>query len=397
MPKVAVRGQEMSASPIRRLVPFANAAKAKGTHVFHLNIGQPDLPTPKVALEAVRKIEREVLEYSPSAGLQSTRDKMAEYYNRFDIKVTADDVMITTGGSEALQFAFMTTLDEGDELIIPEPTYANYATLAGLTGAVIKPLPCSIKNGFALPPIEELEALITPKTKGILICNPNNPTGYVYTQEEMEQIGEIVKKHDLFLFSDEVYREFCYTEQPHFSAFHLKGIEENLILIDSVSKRYNECGIRIGCMVTKNEVFKENAMKLAQARLSPPLLGQIVAEASIDTPQEYMQEMYDDYLLRRNTLIEGLNKIEGVFTNTPTGAFYTVAELPIDDADEFCKWMLTDFSYNGKTVMMAPATGFYTNHELGKKQVRMAYVLEKSELEEALVVLEKALIAYNKK
>lgn len=391
-----MRGQQMPESPIRKLVPLADKAKARGVKVYHLNIGQPDLKTPEVGLQAVRNIDREVLEYSPSNGFKSLRQKMALYYQRFNIEVGAEEIIVTSGGSEAVQFAFMSCLDPGDEIIVPEPAYANYTAFAIAAGAVIKPVVSCIEDGFALPPVESFEALISPRTKGILICNPNNPTGYLYTRKEMNQIRDLVKKYDLYLFSDEVYREFCYTGAPYISAFHLDGIEENVVLVDSVSKRYSECGIRIGALVTKNKKVRQSVMKFCQARLSPPLLGQIVAEASMDTPQEYMLEMYNEYVERRKFLIDGLNRIPGVYSPIPMGAFYTVARLPIDDADKFCAWLLSDFEYEGKTVMLAPASGFYTQRELGRNEVRIAYVLSKEDLKDALIVLGKALEAYQK-
>ena len=395
MPHTSQRGNLMPESPIRKLVPLADKAKARGIKVYHLNIGQPDIKTPQIALDAVRKIDRDILEYSPSDGIKSLRIKLAEYYRRFNIDVTLEDIIVTTGGSEAVSFAFMSCLDPGDEIIVPEPAYANYTAFAIGAGAIVKPVISSIEEGFALPPIEKFEELITPKTKGILICNPNNPTGYLYTRAEMNKIRDLVKKYDLYLFSDEVYREFCYTGAPYISAFHLDGIEENVILIDSVSKRYSECGIRIGALVTKNKEVRKNVMKFCQARLSPPLLGQIAAEASMDAPKEYLMDVYDEYVERRKFLIDGLNKIPGVYSPIPMGAFYTVARLPIDDSDKFCSWLLSDFEYEGCTVMMAPATGFYTEPDLGKNEVRIAYVLNKEELKHALIVLGKALEAYN--
>ncbi|MEE1174104.1 MAG: pyridoxal phosphate-dependent aminotransferase, partial [Paludibacteraceae bacterium] len=353
-----------------------------------------DLKTPEVALRAIRNIDREILEYSPSNGYKSLRLKLAEYYKRFKIQVDESDIIVTTGGSEAVNFAFMACLDPGDEIIVPEPAYANYTAFAISAGAVIKPIVSSIEDGFALPPIEKFEELITPKTKGILICNPNNPTGYLYTKEEMNKIRDLVKKYDLYLFSDEVYREFCYTGAPYISAFHLKGIEDNVVLFDSVSKRYSECGIRIGALVCKNKEVKESVMKFCQARLSPPLVGQIAAEASIDTEEEYMLEMYNEYVERRKYLIDGLNRIPGVYSPIPMGAFYTVARLPIDDSDKFCAWLLSDFEYEGQTVMMAPASGFYTMNNVGRNEVRLAYVLNKEDLAKALIVLRKALEVY---
>ena len=394
MPKISSRGVIMPASPIRKLVPLSNAAKSRGIKVYHLNIGQPDLPTPPEGLEALKHIDRKVLEYSPSDGIKSLREKLAAYYHRFNIDVTADDIIVTVGGSEAVLFAFMACLDPGDEIIVPEPAYANYMAFAISAGAVIKTVTSSIDEGFALPPVEKFEELITPRTKGILICNPNNPTGYLYTQSEMNQLRDIVKKYDLYLFSDEVYREFCYTGAPYISAFHLKGIEEQVVLIDSVSKRYSECGIRIGAIITKHAELKKNVMKFCQARLSPPLLGQIVAEASIDASPEYMLNTYNEYVERRKFLIDGINRIPGCYSPIPMGAFYTVAKLPVDDADRFCEWCLREFQYEGQTIFMAPASGFYTSPEYGRNEVRLAYVIEKPELAKALVVLQKALEAY---
>ncbi len=394
MPNISHRGQIMPESPIRKLVPLSNAAKARGTKVYHLNIGQPDLPTPQEGLEVLKHIDRKVLEYSPSEGLLTLRQKLEKYYKRFNINVDVDDIIVTTGGSEAVLFAFMACLDPGDEIIVPEPAYANYMAFAISAGAKIVTVPSSIDEGFALPPVEKFEALITPKTKGILICNPNNPTGYLYTQKEMNQIRDIVKKYDLFLFSDEVYREFCYTGAPYISAFHLPGIEEQVVLIDSVSKRYSECGIRIGAIITKHKELKKNVMKFCQARLSPPLLGQIVAEASIDASPDYMLMTYNEYVERRKFLIDGLNRIPGCYSPIPMGAFYTVVSLPVDDADRFCEWCLSDFEYEGQTVFMAPASGFYTTKGVGNNEVRMAYVLNKEDLACALKVLAEALKAY---
>lgn len=395
MPNSSQRGIDMPASPIRKLVPLANKAKAKGIKVYHLNIGQPDVATPEVALRATHNLDRKVLEYSPSEGIRSFREKLVKYYDKFKINVSADDIIITTGGSEAVFFSFMACLDPGDEIIVPEPAYANYMAFAISCGAVIKTIPSTIEEGFALPSVEKFEELITPRTKAILICNPNNPTGYLYTQKEMNQIRDLVKKYDLFLFSDEVYREFCYTGAPYISAFHLEGIENNVILVDSVSKRYSECGIRIGALITKNKQVKENVMKWCQARLSPPLIGQLIAEASLDTPDDYMLDVYNEYVERRKFLIDGLNRIPGCYSPIPMGAFYTVAKLPVDDADKFCAWCLEEFEYEGQTVFMAPASGFYTTPGLGKNEVRIAYVLKKEDLANALTVLEKALEAYN--
>ena len=384
----------MPASPIRRLVKYANQAASRGVKVYRLNIGQPDVPTPQAAFDALKKIDRKVLEYSPSEGLLSLREKLREYYKRFNIDVDVDDIIITTGGSEAVLFAFMACLDPGDEIIVPEPAYANYMAFAISAGANIVTVPSSIENGFELPPVEEFEKLITPRTKGILICNPNNPTGYLYTMKEMLQLRDLVKKHDLFLFSDEVYREFCYTGAPYISAFHLPGIEEQVVLIDSVSKRYNECGIRIGALITKNKELKANVMKFCQARLSPPLLGQIVAEASIDTPAEYMLETYNEYVERRKFLVDRINRIPGCYTPIPMGAFYTVVKLPVDGAEKFCIWCLTEFEHEGQTVFMAPASGFYATPGMGRDEVRMAYVLNREDLGKAMDTLEKALEAY---
>ena len=394
MANLSERGFEMPASPIRRLAPLANDAIRRGIKVYRLNIGQPDLPTPPQAFEALRNIDRDVLEYSPSDGLPSLRAKLKEYYHRFNIDVDVDDIIVTSGGSEAVLFSFMACLDPGDEIIVPEPAYANYMAFAISAGAKIVSIPSSIDKGFALPPIEEFEKLITPRTKGILICNPNNPTGYLYTIKEMMQIRDLVKKYDLFLFSDEVYREFCYTGAPYVSAFHLPGIEENVVLIDSVSKRYNECGIRIGALITKNKELRANVMKFCQARLSPPLIGQIIAEASVDASREYMLDVYNEYVARRNFLVDGINRIPGCYSPIPMGAFYTVASLPVDDADKFCEWCLREFEYEGATVFMAPASGFYTTPGAGRNEVRIAYVLNREELGKALIVLEKALEKY---
>ncbi len=384
----------MPASPIRRLVPLADRAKARGIKVYHLNIGQPDVPTPPEAFEALKHIDRKVLEYSPSAGLLSLRKKLRQYYKRFHIDVDTDDIIVTSGGSEAVLFAFMACLDPGDEIIVPEPAYANYMAFAISAGAKIVTVSSSIDNGFELPPVEEFEKLISPRTKGILICNPNNPTGYLYTMKEMLQIRDLVLKHDLFLFSDEVYREFCYTGAPYISAFHLPGIEGKVVLIDSVSKRYNECGIRIGALITKHKELKANVMKFCQARLSPPLIGQIVAEASIDASPEYMLATYNEYVERRKFLVDRINKIPGCYTPIPMGAFYTVVRLPVDNADRFCSWCLEEFEFEGATIFMAPASGFYTTPGRGIDEVRMAYVLDKTELDHALTVLEEALKAY---
>ena len=384
----------MPSSPIRKLAKYADAAKRNGVHVYHLNIGQPDILTPECALEAVRNIDRKVLEYSPSQGYKSLRTKMVGYYAEYGIDLSPDEIIVTTGGSEAVMFAYMACLNPGDEIIVTDPSYANYMAFAISCGAVVKSVKTSIDDGFRLPPIEKFEEQITDKTKAILICNPNNPTGYLYTRSEMNQIRDLVKKYNLYLFSDEVYREFIYTKQPYISACHLEGIEENVILFDSVSKRYSECGIRIGALITKNKKVREAVMKFCQARLSPPLVGQIIAEASLTTPQEYMDQVYEEYLQRRNFLIDGLNKIPGVYTPTPMGAFYTMVRLPVDDAEKFCEWCLTDFSYEGQTIMMAPGSGFYSTPGAGRDEVRLAYVLNKEDLAKALVVLAKALDEY---
>lgn len=394
MPKISVRGNEMPASPIRKLAPLSDAAKARGIKVYHLNIGQPDLPTPQAAIDAIRNIDRRVLEYSPSAGFRSYREKLTRYYEKFNIHLTADDIIITSGGSEAVLFAFMSCLNPGDEIIVPEPAYANYMAFAISAGAVIRTVTTTIEEGFSLPKVEKFEELINERTKAILICNPNNPTGYLYTRREMNQIRDLVKKYDLFLFSDEVYREFIYTGSPYISACHLEGIENNVVLIDSVSKRYSECGIRVGALITKNEEVRKAVMKFCQARLSPPLIGQIAAEASLDVDDDYLRDNYDEYVERRKCLIDGLNRISGVYSPIPMGAFYTVARLPVDDADKFCAWCLSEFEYEGETVFMAPASGFYTTPGLGRDEVRIAYVLKKEDLVRALFVLEKALEAY---
>ncbi len=384
----------MPESPIRKLVPLADVAKKRGTKIYHLNIGQPDLPTPQVGLDALKTIDRKVLEYSPSDGYRSLREKLVGYYDQYQIKLSPDDIIITTGGSEAVLFAFMSCLNPGDEIIVPEPAYANYMAFAISAGAVIRTVSTSIEEGFSLPKVEQFEELINERTRGILICNPNNPTGYLYTRKEMYRIRDMVKKYDLFLFSDEVYREFIYTGSPYISACHLEGIEDHVVLIDSVSKRYSECGIRIGALITKNRELRDAVMKFCQARLSPPLLGQIVAEASMDAPRSYMIRTYEEYIERRNCLIDGLNKISGVYSPIPMGAFYTVARLPIDDCDRFCAWCLSDFEYEGETIMLAPASGFYTDPAKGRDEVRIAYVLKKDDLRRALFILGKALEAY---
>ena len=377
MPQISVRGQEMPESPIRKLAPLAYEAEKRGVKVYRLNIGQPDLPTPQCALDALKHIDRTVLEYSPSQGFLSLREKLSAYYAKYDIKLNPDEIIVTNGGSEAVLFAFMSCLNPGDEIIVPEPAYANYMAFAISAGAVIRPITSSIEDGFALPDIEKFEGLINERTRAILICNPNNPTGYLYTRKEMEQIRKLVKEHDLYLFSDEVYREFIYTGSPYISACHLQDIDDNVILIDSVSKRYSECGIRIGTLCTKNKRVLQTVLKFCQARLSPPLIGQIIAEASIDAPAEYNRDVYEEYVERRKYLIDGLNKIPGVYSPIPMGAFYTVARLPVDDSEKFCQWCLSEFEYEGATVMMAPASGFYSDPEKGKNEVRVAYVLNK--------------------
>lgn len=384
----------MPASPIRKLVPFSDSAKARGLKVYHLNIGQPDLPTPEIAIDAIRNVNRKVLEYSPSLGIRSYREKLVSYYAKYNINVAADDIIITTGGSEAVLFAFMACLNPGDEIIVPEPAYANYMAFAVSAGAVIRTVPSTIEEGFALPSIEKFEELINEKTKGIMICNPNNPTGYLYTRKEMNQIRDLVQKYDLYLFSDEVYREYIYTSSPYISACHLVGIEDNVVLIDSVSKRYSECGIRIGALITKNKELQKAINKFCQARLSPPLIGQIAAEASLDVDPSYLRDTYDEFVERRKVLIDGLNRIPGVYSPIPMGAFYTMAKLPVDDTDKFCTWCLNEFEYEGQTVFMAPGSGFYTTPGLGKDQVRIAYAINKEDISKALVVLEKALEAY---
>ncbi len=397
MPEISQRAEEMPASPIRKLGPLADAAKSRGVKVYHLNIGQPDLPTPQEGIDALHNIDRKVLEYSPSDGFLSLRKRLVDYYAQYQIKFTPDEIIVTTGGSEAVLFAFMSCLNPGDEIIVPEPAYANYMAFAISAGAVIRPVVSSIEQGFALPDIKAFEAQINERTRGILICNPNNPTGYLYTRKEMDQIRELVKKYDLFLFSDEVYREFIYTGSPYISACHLEGIEQNVVLIDSVSKRYSECGIRIGAIVTKNQKLRNAVMKFCQARLSPPLIGQIVAEASMDASRDYMADVYEEYIERRKCLVDGLNHIPGVYSPIPMGAFYTVARLPVDNSDKFCEWCLSEFDYEGETVMLAPASGFYSDPTLGYNEVRIAYVLKKEDLQRALFILGKAIEAYNAK
>lgn len=394
MPKISEKGVAMPASPIRKLVPFAEEAKKKGRKVYHLNIGQPDIPTPQVAMDAIHKCDLKVVEYSHSAGIESYRKGLANYYKGIGIDITHNDIIITNGGSEAITIGFMTCLNPGDEVIIPEPFYANYNSFAMQAGVVVKPIISSIQKDFALPAVSEFEKLITPKTKGIVICNPNNPTGYLYSKEELEQLASIVKKYDLYLFSDEVYREFCYDGNEHFSAMMLPGLENNVILMDSVSKRYSMCGVRIGALITKNKEVYAAAMKFAQARLSPPSFGQIAAEAALSTPKEYFKEVYDEYIKRRDFMVAALNRMEGVYCPKPKGAFYTVVKLPIDDSDKFAQWLLESFEHNNQTVMLAPATGFYSTKGLGMNEVRIAYVLNTDDLKNAMECLEVALKQY---
>ena len=395
MPKISDLGARMPSSPIRKLAPLATAAKKQGVKVYHLNIGQPDLPTPPQALEALKHVDRKTLEYSPSEGYSGLREKLVGYYKKFNINVTPEEIIVTCGGSEAILLGLLTCLDPGDEIIMVEPGYANYISFAKTAGVVVKTVTSHIENGFALPPVDDFEKAITPRTKAILLCNPSNPTGYVYTPEELQRIKEIVVEHDLFLFSDEVYREFVYNGKPYLSALSL-GIPEHVVMIDSVSKRYSECGVRIGMLVTHNKNVHDTVLKFCQARLSPPLLGQIVAEASIEGTEDYARQCFDEYKARRDFFIQGLNAIPGVYSPTPEGAFYTVVNLPVADAEDFCRWLLTDFRLNGETVMMAPAAGFYSTPGLGRNQVRMAYVLRKEDLAQALKILAAALEAYNK-
>ncbi|HOZ51320.1 MAG TPA: pyridoxal phosphate-dependent aminotransferase [Chitinophagaceae bacterium] len=397
MPNISNRGHEMPPSPIRKLVPFAEEAKKRGTKVFHLNIGQPDIITPKAVLDAVRHCDMTVLEYSHSAGFESYRKKLTEYYKRFDIELTPNEIIVTTGGSEAIQFAMMACLDPGDEIIIPEPFYANYNGFAVASQTIVKPISSSIEDGFKLPPIEDFEKNITPRTKAIMICNPNNPTGYLYSQDEMNILKDLCLKHDLFLFSDEAYREFCYDGHVHISAMNLKGLEKNVILLDTISKRYSACGGRIGAFITKNKTVYDAAMKFAQARLSPPSFAQIAGEAAVDLPSDYFDEVKAEYKKRRDVLVSRLNNIPGVFCPNPGGAFYAMAKLPVESAEDFCRWLLQEFSYNGQTIMMAPAAGFYSTKGLGLNEVRFAYVLNTDDINQAMDCLEKALETYNKR
>lgn len=394
MPSISERGKAMPASPIRKLVPYSEEAKRKGRKVYHLNIGQPDIPTPEVALNAIRNINLKVLEYSHSAGNESYRKKLATYYQKIGINIGHTEILITTGGSEAILFAMLSCLNPGDELITPEPFYANYNGFANTAGIKIIPVTSFIKDDFALPPVSEIEKKITSKTKGIIICNPNNPTGYLYSKKELLQLGEIVKKHNLYFFSDEAYREFCYEGAEHFSAMNLEGIEQNVVLLDSVSKRYSECGIRIGALISRNKDIICTALKFGQARLSPPGLGQIAGEASIETPDEYFNEVNKEYTARRNYMVDALNKIPGVYCPKPKGAFYTVVRLPVDDSDKFAQWLLEEFEYKNQTVMVAPASGFYSTPGLGRNEVRIAYVLKIDDLKNAMLVLAEALKVY---
>ena len=394
MPILSEKAILMPASPIRKLVPYSEKAKTQGITVYHLNIGQPDIETPEVALNAVKNLDRKVIEYSHSAGFESYRNALSAYYVKNGIRVSPEDIIITTGGSEALIFGFMTTCNPGDEVIIPEPFYANYNGFAVTAGINVVPVTASIESGFALPPITEIEKKITSKTKGIVICNPGNPTGYLYSKEELEQLRDLVKKHDLFLFADEVYREFCYDGAVPFSVMNLEGIENNVIMIDSVSKRYSMCGARIGALISKNKEVMAAALKFGQARLSPPTIDQIAAEAALKTPQSYFDNVVREYVQRRNIMIQGLNSIPGVFCPNPSGAFYCVAKFPVDDAEKFCQWLLEDFSYEGQTVMMAPANGFYATKGAGLQEARIAYVLNQEDLKKAVICLEKALEVY---
>lgn len=397
MPQISHRGAEMPSSPIRKLVPLANAAKREGVKVYHLNIGQPDLPTPQKALDVLKRIDRKTLEYSPSEGILPLREKLVGYYKKFGINdIGPENIIITSGGSEAILFAFLACLNPGDEILMVEPGYANYISFAVTAGIKVRTVPSYIEDGFALPPMEAFEEVITPKTRAILICNPSNPAGSVYSPEDLQKIKELVVRHDLYLIADEVYREFVYTGEPFVSAMTL-GIPENVILVDSVSKRYSECGIRVGMLVTRNRLVYDTVMKYCQARLSPPLLGQLVAEASIEGTEEYAKECFEEYKARRDFFIKGLNSIPGVYSPMPHGAFYTVVSLPVSDAEDFCRWCLTDFRLDGETIMMAPAAGFYRSPDLGNNQVRMAYVLKKEDLQRCLMLLRAALKAYNRR
>lgn len=394
MLQISDKGAAVPASPIRKLVPYANQAKERGIRVFHLNIGQPDIATPEIALEVVRRLQISVIEYTDSAGNHTLRSALAGYYQRLGIHISEENILITTGGSEAILFAFMSTLNEGDEIIIPEPFYANYAAFAVMVGAKIVPVTAKIENNFALPPVSEFEKLITPRTKGIVIINPNNPTGYLYSREELESLAEIVKKHDLYLYSDEVYRRYCYDGQTHFSVMNIPGIEQNAILFDSMSKRYSECGIRVGAIITRNKDVLAASLKFGMARLCPPALGQIAAEASLETSDEYFHKVHEEYVHRRDFMVEALNRMPGVVCPKPQGAFYSIVKLPVDDSEKFAQWLLEEFDYNGQTVMLAPGSGFYHTPGLGKNEVRIAYVLKISDLQKAMEVLAAALKVY---
>lgn len=394
MPKLSQKAIDMPASPIRKLVPYAETAKKQGKIVYHLNIGQPDIETPEVALNAIKNMDRKVIEYSHSAGFESYRNGLSAYYKKTGIDVNPEDIIITTGGSEALIFGFMATCDLGDEVIIPEPFYANYNGFAVMAGLNVVPVTSTIETGFALPPVEEIEKKITAKTKAIVICNPGNPTGYLYSKEELEQLAAIVKKHDLVLFADEVYREFCYDGAVPFSVMNLEGIQDNVIMIDSVSKRYSMCGARIGALISKNSEIIAAVLKFGQARLSPPTIDQIASEAALNTPQSYFDNVVAEYVQRRNIMVDGLNAIPGVFCPKPSGAFYCVAKFPVDNAEKFCQWLLEEFEYEGQTVMMAPANGFYSTKGAGLQEVRIAYVLNQESLRNAVKCLEEALKVY---
>jgi aspartate aminotransferase len=394
MPNISHKGQRMPASPIRKLTPFADQAKLEGKTVYHLNIGQPDIETPVGMIDAIKNIDFKVWAYTPSEGTLSYRKQLTKYYNKAGYNITPEDIIVTTGGSEAISITFMTCLDAGDEVIVPEPFYANYNSFASQSDIVVKPILSHISNGFALPPISEFEKAITDKTRAIFICSPNNPTGYVYSREEMEALKALVLKHDLYLFADEAYREFCYNNQEFVSPMHLDGLEENVIIIDTVSKRYSACGARLGCIITKNRKFWNTAIKFAQARLSPGMVEQIAGEAAIDTPDEYFDKVIAEYTTRRNTIVTALNNMDGVYCPNVGGAFYVMAQLPIDDSDKFCQWMLEKFSYQNQTVMMAPATGFYSTPGAGLKEVRLAYVLNNNDLAKAMICLDEALKVY---
>ncbi|REK08004.1 MAG: pyridoxal phosphate-dependent aminotransferase [Bacteroidetes bacterium] len=394
MPKTSVKGKQMPPSPIRKLVPFAESAKKRGVHIYHLNIGQPDIETPQVMLDAIHNYPDKVVEYSHSAGIETYRKKLTKYYNKYKISLDFSEIIVTTGGSEAIEIAMMSCLDPGDEIIIPEPFYANYNGFSTQANVKVVPIRSTIEEGFALPPVNEFEKLITPATKAIMICNPSNPTGYLYTRDELEQLRKLVLKHDLWLFSDEVYREFCYDNKEYHSVMHLEGIEQNVVMLDSISKRYSACGARIGAIISRNKDLMAVALKFAQARLSPPTFGQVAGEAGIDTPDEYFVNVKEEYVRRRNFVVESLNKMDGVFCPKPSGAFYCIARLPIDNSDKFCQWLLESFSHENETVMLAPATGFYSKPELGLDEVRIAYVLNMDSLSKAMQCLELALLQY---